>query len=174
MATKRKIFYSFHYDNDVFRVQQTRNIGALEDNEPVSANTWEEVKKGGDSEIEKWINNNMKNRTCVVVLFGEETTTRPWVRYEIIKGWNDGKGVLAIHIHNLKCAKMIKDNPFASGKCNKGLNPFDTFTIDDKDMSSIVKCYDPNPADPYNDIKNNLEKWVEKAIEIRNNYKTGK
>ena len=36
---KRQIFYSFHYDNDVFRVQQIRNIGALEDNKPVSANT---------------------------------------------------------------------------------------------------------------------------------------
>lgn len=24
---KRKVFYSFHYDNDVFRVQQIRNMG---------------------------------------------------------------------------------------------------------------------------------------------------
>lgn len=24
---KRQIFYCFHYDNDVFRVQQIRNIG---------------------------------------------------------------------------------------------------------------------------------------------------
>ena len=37
---KRQIFYSFHYDNDVFRVQQIRNIGALEDNKPVSVNDW--------------------------------------------------------------------------------------------------------------------------------------
>ncbi len=49
---KRQVFYSFHYDNDVFRVQQIRNIGALEDNKPVSANDWEKVKKGGDKAIE--------------------------------------------------------------------------------------------------------------------------
>jgi len=60
MEIKRQIFYSFHFDNDVFRVQQIRNIGALEDNEPVSVNNWEEVKKGKDPAIEKWINANMK------------------------------------------------------------------------------------------------------------------
>ncbi len=166
----RKIFYSFHYDNDVFRVQQIRNIGALEDNEPVSPNAWEEVKKGGDAQIEKWINENMKNRTCVVVLVGEKTSIRPWVRYEIKKAWADGKGVLGIYIHNLKCAKTIKANPFSSGQCSKGNNPFDSFTINGKDMSSIVQCYNPNVNDPYKDIRDNLEKWVEKAIEIRNNY----
>ena len=46
MATKRQVFYSFHFDNDVFRVQQIRNIGAIEGNTPVSPNEWETVKKG--------------------------------------------------------------------------------------------------------------------------------
>ena len=36
MATKRQIFYSFHYANDVMRVAQLRNIGTLEDNKPAS------------------------------------------------------------------------------------------------------------------------------------------
>lgn len=45
MATKRQIFYSFHYANDVMRVAQLRNIGTLEDNKPASENDWEEVKK---------------------------------------------------------------------------------------------------------------------------------
>jgi len=40
MAVKRQVFYSFHYDNDVFRVQQIRNIGMLEENTPVSVNEW--------------------------------------------------------------------------------------------------------------------------------------
>lgn len=26
---KRKVFYSFHFDNDVMRVQQIRNMGVL-------------------------------------------------------------------------------------------------------------------------------------------------
>lgn len=38
---KRQIFYSFHFDNDVMRVQQIRNIGAIEDNKPISPNDWD-------------------------------------------------------------------------------------------------------------------------------------
>lgn len=161
---KRQVFYSFHYKNDVRRVSQVRNIGALEDNKPVSDNEWEEVKRKGDDNIKKWINDNMNYRSCVIVMVGEETANRKWVKYEIEKAWNDGKGVLGIYIHNLK-------DP-VTGKCSQGKNPFGSFTIkkDNKSLADIVKCYNPNPNDAYNDIKYNLEKWVEEAIKIRNNY----
>jgi hypothetical protein len=160
MATKRQIFYSFHYDNDVFRVQQIRNMGALEENKPVSPNEWETVKKGGDTAIEKWIDNTMKIRSCVVVLIGEETHNRKWVKHEIKKAWADDKGLLGIYIHNLKDPK--------TGKCSKGTNPFEQFTFKDgTKLSSKVSTYNPDTADAYNDIKNNIEKWVEKAIKDR-------
>lgn len=160
---KRQVFYSFHFKNDVMRVAQVRNIGALEDNKPVSDNEWEEVKSKGDDSIKKWIDDNMKYRSCVIVMIGEETSNRKWVKYEIKKAWNDGRGVVGIHIHNLKDPN--------TGKCSKGKNPFELIVIDDnKELSDIVKCYNPDPSDPYNDIKNNLEKWVEEAIQIRNNY----
>ena len=44
---KRNVFYSFHYDNDVFRVQQIRNMGIISGNEPVKPNDWEEIKRNG-------------------------------------------------------------------------------------------------------------------------------
>lgn len=158
--SKRQIFYSFHFSNDVMRVQQIRNIGALEDNQPVSANEWEEVKKKGDAAIKKWIDDNMAYRSCVVVLVGEETAQRPWVKYEIEKAWNEGKGVLGIHIHNLKCPR--------NGTCRKGANPFDGFTFQNgTKLSSVVKCYDPKATDAYNDIKDNMETWIEAAIQAR-------
>lgn len=156
---KRQIFYSFHFDNDVMRVQQVRNIGALEDNKPVSANDWEEVKRKGASAIERWIDENMNYRSCVVVLIGKETADRPWVQYEIKKAWKDGKGLLGIYIHNLKDPK--------AGTCSKGNNPFNRFTFKKGDEEYTIKCHDPNSDDAYNDIKNNLEKWVEAAISQR-------
>ena len=160
MATKRQIFYSFHYDNDVFRVQQIRNIGALEDNKPVSHNDWETVKRGGDKAIEKWIDDNMKYRSCVVVLVGEDTHKRPWVKYEIKKAWEDGKGLLGIHINNLKDPK--------TGTCSKGINPFDQFTFrDNKGNIKTIPCKTPSISDAYNSIKNNIESWVEEAITNR-------
>ena len=159
---KRQVFYSFHFDNDVMCVQQIRNIGAIEDNKPVSANDWEKIKKSGDDAIKKWIADNMDYRSCIVVLVGEETANRPWVKYEIKKAWKDGKGLVGIYIHNLK-------DPH-HGKSKKGINPFDQFTVDGKSLSSIVKCYNPDSNDAYNDIKNNLEDWIEEAIEIRKKY----
>lgn len=156
---KRQVFYSFHFDNDVMRVQQIRNMGALDGNEPVSANDWEKLQKT-DGGIKKWINDNMDYRSCVVVLVGEQTANRPWVKYEIEKAWNDGKGILGIHIHNLKCPR--------NGTCSKGSNPFDQFNFKDgRKLSSVVKCYNPDSKDAYNDIKNNIETWIEEAISAR-------
>lgn len=157
---KRQIFYSFHFANDVMRVQQIRSIGALEQNEPVSKNDWETVKKSGDAAIRKWIDENMNYRSCVVVLVGTDTAQRPWVKYEIEKAWNDRKGLFGVHIHNLKCP--------VNGKCTKGANPFDQFTFKSGEkLSTIVKCYDPSASDAYGDIAKNLESWVEAAIKQR-------
>ena len=142
------------------RVQQIRNIGALEENKPVSPNDWEEVKKKGNASIEKWIDDNMKYRSCVVVLVGEETANRQWVKYEIEKAWNDKKGLLGIYVHNLKCPR--------TGTCSKGANPFEQFTFQNgSKLSSVIKCYDPGSANAYNNIKTSLETWVEEAISQR-------
>ncbi|MGD0856246.1 MAG: TIR domain-containing protein [Dehalococcoidia bacterium] len=157
---KRQIFYSFHFDNDVMRVQQIRNIGALEDNKPVSANDWEEIKKKGDDAVKKWIDDNMNYRSCVVVLVGEKTAERKWVKHEIQKAWKDGRGLFGIYIHNL--------NDPNTGTCSKGSNPFDQFTFTDKDGKvRTIKCHNPKSTDAYNDIKDNIEQWIEDAIAER-------
>lgn len=90
--TKRQVFYSFHYENDVRRAAQIKNIGVIEGNEPVSPNEWEEVKKKGDAAIENWIDKNMQNRTCLIVLIGEKTANRKWINYEIKHAWKRGNG----------------------------------------------------------------------------------
>ena len=162
---KRQVFYSFHYKNDVMRVQQVRNMGVIEGNEPTSPNNWEELKRKGDKSIEKWIDDNMKNRSCVVVLIGSDTASRKWVDYEIKKAWNDGKGVVGIYIHNLNCPN--------NGTSTKGKNPFATFTLKagKEKLSDTVQCYNPKSNDAYNDIQNNIDDWIEEAINIRKNYK---
>lgn len=157
---KRQVFYSFHFGNDVMRVQQIRNIGAIEGNEPVSPNNWEEIRRTGKSAVEKWIDDNMRHKSCVVVLVGSETANRKWVDYEIRKAWNEGKGLLGIYIHNLKDPR--------TGICRKGANPFDNVPLENgQRLSSLVPCYDPNSWDAYNDIAKNLENWVDYAIKNR-------
>jgi hypothetical protein len=165
---KRQVFFSFHYQNDVFRVHQVRNIGILEGNKSISINDWETIKKGGEFSIKKWIDENMNYRSCLVVLIGSDTSKRPWVKYEIQKAWNDGKAVLGIYIQNLRDPRSSNVAPLF-GKSLKGQNPFDQFVIKntDKKLSTIVKCYEPNPKDAYNDIATNIDNWIEQAIKDR-------
>ena len=153
---KRQVFYSFHYDNDVMRVQQIRNIGVIEGNTPISVNEWEQIRRRGDSAIENWIDDNMKYRSCVIVLIGSETASRKWVQYEIKKGWSEGKGLLGIYIHNIRCPR--------NGICNQGTNPFNQFNINNVPLPSIIRCYNPSSYDAYNDISRNIEILIEDAI----------
>lgn len=159
---QRKVFYSFHFGNDVMRVQMIRNIGAIEENKPITANQWEEVRRGGDRAIERWIDDNMSGKTCVVVLIGSETAGRPWVQYEIEKAWNEKRGLVGVHIHNLNCPR--------SGTCWKGNNPFSQFNVEGNRMDRIVPCYDPPANNAYNSIRANLENWIEEGIAARNAY----
>src|SRR5581483_4358562 len=159
----RRVFYSFHYDRDHWRVQQVKNMGVVEGQPLLSSNAWEEIKRGGNDAIQKWIDEQMSGKSCVVVLIGNQTAGRKWVNYEIIEGWNDKKGVVGVHIHNLEDQNGKQDT--------KGGNPFDSITVcqGKKDLSSVVKAYNPPYTSSkyvYDYIKQNLESWVEEAVTI--------
>ena len=159
---KIPVFYSFHFDNDVMRVQQVRNIGSIEGNSPTTPNEWEQLKRTGNGAVERWIDNNMKYKRCIIVLIGTETANRPWVEYEIRKAWDDGKALLGIHIHNLRCPRK--------GVSRKGKNPFENLTFSDGTrLSSVVPCYDPNPINAYRDIALNIASWIDSAIKNKRN-----
>ena len=162
----RRAFYSFHYTPDNWRAAQVRNIGSIEGNRPATDNDWETVKKGGESAIKRWIAEQMKNRSCTVVLVGSNTAKRKWITYEIIKSWNDNMGVVGIHIHGLKDAD--------GNTSSKGANPFTGITLGNSEtrLSSVVKCYNPagrTSRERYDWITEHLANAVEEAIRIRQN-----
>lgn len=164
---KRNCFYSFHYIPDNWRAATVRNIGSIDGNKPASDNDWETVKKGGDDAIKKWIANQMHGRSCTVVLVGTNTAGRKWINYEIVKSWDDGKGVVGIYVHGLKDS---------NGNISiKGSNPFSLIGYNNtgKQLSSIVKCYDPagnNSQERYAWISKYLADAVEEAIKIRSEH----
>lgn len=178
---KIKVFYSFHFKNDAWRAGQVRNIGVVDGNAPVSSNDWEEVQRKGEASIKKWIDEHMDYRSCVVVLIGSKTASRKWCKYEIEHAWKEGKGIVGIHIHNLKNRHEEQDT--------KGDNPFELFCIDktfnfiakrknpsDSDeinLSKVCKAYDPpykTSTYVYSYIKEHIGDWVEEAITIRNQH----
>jgi hypothetical protein len=100
----------------------------------------------------------------VVVLVGATTANRPWVKYEIKKGWDEGKGVLGVRIHNLLDREQRKSIA--------GADPFAGFTVgkEKRPLSTWVKLYDPPYTDSqrvYSHIANNLKDWVDTAIRLR-------
>lgn len=161
----RRCFYSFQYKPDNWRVSQVRNIGTLEGNKPAPDNDWETVKGGGDTAIKKWIAAQMKGRSCTVVMVGSNTADRKWINHEIIRSWDEGMGVVGIHIHGL----LNKDGNTAQ----KGNNPFDYIGYGNtgKKLSSIVKCYTPAGSDSkarYAWIQKHLANAANEAVKIRN------
>lgn len=162
----RKVFYSFHFEQDSHRAAQVRNIGVLDGNEPAQDNDWEKVKRGGDEAIKRWIAKQMKGRTCTVVLVGEKTAKRKWVNYEISKSWNDDMGVVGIYIHGLK--------DLSGNTSRKGRNPFDFVSFKSgKTLSTVVKCYDPRgdtSKERYDWISKYIERMVEEAIDLRKRH----
>ena len=165
MATRRRVFFSFHYKPDNWRAAQVRNMGMVEGNTPVSDNDWESVTRGGDAAIKRWIDRQMYGKSCAIVLIGRQTSGRKWIKYEIQKAWNDGKGLLGIHIHNLQDRN--------GNQSAKGPNPFYNLSLNGTRLSSIVKTYAPphkRSTNVYAHIADNIADWAEDAIRIRGKY----
>jgi len=151
----RKVFYSFHFDNDNWRAGQVRNIGAVEGDKPVNGNKWEDVKSKSDTAIKAWIDDNLKDKSCLVVLIGEKTSERKWVIYEINRAWELGKAVCGIYIHKLE--------DVYGKQSSKGKNPLSShIPVFESDYSLSKYVYD--------DIKSNIADLVEKAIKVRSQY----
>lgn len=157
---KRQVFFSFEYRKDVWRAAQVRNMGKVSDDSTFSDNDWEEVKYKSDSAIEKWIDEQMKERSCLVVLIGKSTSTRKWVKYEIEKAYELNKGIVGIYIHKLK----DKDG----NQTDQGSNPFySVFTNSGERLSNYVTCFNSSYQSSqyvYEDIENHIESLIENAI----------
>lgn len=76
-------------------------MGVVEGNQPVSGNKWEEIKQS-EASIKRWIDDNLKDKSCLIVLIGEKTSERKWVKYEIERAWELGKAVCGIYIDRLE------------------------------------------------------------------------
>ena len=155
----RRVFFSFHYERDVWRAGQIRNSWITKPDRETAgfwdAVDWEEVKKKGEDEIHKWIDNQLKNTSVTVVLIGAETNNRPYVDYEIQQSSKIGNGLLGIYVNNMKDRFGLTDikgeNPF--NYWHKKINGQETY------FNQIYSTYDWVLDDGYN----NLGRWIEQA-----------
>jgi len=156
----RRVFFSFHYERDSVRAGQVRNSNVIknkfiETSDFIDAVKWEDVKRGGDPAIKRWIENQLNGTSVTVVLIGAKTAGRKWVKYEIDESLKKSNGLLGIYIH--KC-------PLFNGSTDtKGENPFDNLYFDRNGrkeyLSKIYKTYDWIDDNG----RENLGDWIEKA-----------
>jgi hypothetical protein len=145
----RRVFFSFHYERDVWRASQVRNSWVTKPDREAAgfwdAASWEEVKKKGEEAIKAWIREQLKGTSVTVVLIGTETSKRKYVQYEIEQSWEKGNGLIGVYIHNIK-DKDKHTEP-------KGEDPFAAMGY------KGIRTYDWVHDDGYK----NLGDWVEAA-----------
>ncbi len=163
---KRKVFFSFHYQEDNWRAAQVRNMGILDDTSNIIDNSWEEVKNKNDIDIKRWIDNQMNNCSCIVVLIGKYTADRKWINYEIRRAYELRKGMVGIYIDKLK--------NFNQETTDRGYNPFDyVYDLNGNRLSKNVEVYESPyylSDHVYSDIQGKIFGLVEDAINNRNRF----
>lgn len=101
----RRVFFSFHYQRDIWRVNQIRSIPNVTGCAAAGfqdASLWEEAEKKGDADIKKLIDKGLENTSVTVVFIGAKTAGRKYINYEIQQSIERGNGIVGIQIHHLK------------------------------------------------------------------------
>jgi len=155
----RRVFFSFHYERDIWRVNQVRNSWLTKPNRDDAgywdASLWEEAKARGDKAIKNLIDEGLNNTSVTAVLIGYETSEREYVKYEITQSVKRGNGLLGVYIHSLK-------NQYGNSDY-RGVNPLSTliYTSSSRPLTDSYYTYDWVNDNGYQ----NFGSWVELAAE---------
>jgi hypothetical protein len=144
----RRVYFAFHYQSDIWRVNQVRNSWVTKDREVAGyydASLWEEAKKESDLAIKRMINSGLENTSVTCVLIGSETYKRRWVQYEIIKSFDKGNSLFGVYIHSLKNQEQEVST--------KGSDPFDDLgiTLSSNGKEGYVKIWKNSTWSVFND-----------------------
>ncbi|HJT20761.1 MAG TPA: TIR domain-containing protein [Nitrospira sp.] len=146
----RKVFFSFHYARDLWRVNIVRNSAVMEGVSAAGfhdARLWDETKNKGDAAIKKMIDKGLEGTTVTIVLIGSLTANRAYVSYEIERSVARGNGILGIRINNIKDRNGDTDSP--------GPIP-----------DALIKAGAPI----YNWEYGRLSEWIERAYNTANSH----
>lgn len=155
----RHVYFAFHYQRDIWRVNVVRNSNVVQGFESagfIDYSLWEEARRKGDEAIKRLINEGLRGTTVTVALIGAKTSEREYVDYEIQRSWDRGSGLIGVYIHAIEDRYGYVDV--------KGNDPFVSNGYKD------IRTYDWVTDDGYS----NLRDWVDDAYERaqRRQYET--
>lgn len=141
----RRVFFSFHYDRDIWRASVVRNSWVTKKGREAAgffdAGIWEEAKKKGDAAIKRMIDAALVGTSVTAVLVGNQTFQPDYVKYEIRQSIARGNGLIGARIEKIRNSKGQFDEA--------GRNP----------LPSKYKLYRWNTDEGYL----NFGTWVERA-----------
>ena len=149
----RSVYFSFHYQDVIdFRANVVRNSGKFRKQgaEFRDSSIWEEAEEKQIKKIKSLIDDELKGSGVTCVLIGDETFSRRFVRYELVKSFEMKKGQVGVGINWIKDRKgntkfWAGENPFnylrlqvsKDGKLIEFFEKKDDSWIGYKDLPSI-------------------------------------
>ena len=158
----RHVFFSLHYDADRARAELIRKLPGLTPNLEAKPSEWATIKRTGEFAFKRWLEQQLRGRSCSVVLIGTDTAQRPAIQYEIKRSWELRLGLVGVHVH------ALRDAQGAQGV--KGRSPFDAPACTLGAQAALIRVYDQPETDSklaYRFIADNLAQWVEQAVATR-------
>jgi hypothetical protein len=102
----RKTFFSFHYKPDIHRAMNVRNSWVTQpDRESAGffdSSVFESKQRTSDDALKRFLSDGLHGTSVTCVLYAAQTAWRRWVRFELLKSFVEGKGILSIDIHTIK------------------------------------------------------------------------
>lgn len=133
----RRAFFSFHYQRDVHRAWVVRNSWVTQERQDsgfFDSSVFESKKRTSDAALKRFLDEGLVNCSVTCVLAGYQTAWRRWVRYELLRSFVEGKGMLGISIHSI--------SRFNEGPDTPGPNPFSLLGFEVKDQTLYFKEWD--------------------------------
>jgi hypothetical protein len=161
----RHVFYALHYDADRTRVAGILESRALEGHLEATRVEWAKLQRSGDFAIQRWIENQLKGRSCTIVLIGTQTAMRPWIHYEIKRSRQLKLALFGIHVHHLTDAQ--------GRQSEKGENPFEHPETGLGSGAAAIPVYDPPETEStlvYRHIADNMARWADDAVGQRRHW----
>lgn len=168
----RRVFFSFHWDEDVSRAMVVRNSWVTKGSGAAAGffdhADIETLKRSSATQVKRWIDQQLDGAAVTCVLIGADTASRPFVRYEIERSAKEGKGLLGVYVHNIR--RLNDPAPSLFNWPSQGPNPFEKVidprpngllaaVINEPKLSWRISTYDWVNDGGYN----NLAAWVEAA-----------
>ena len=117
----RRVYFGFKYKDDVSRAMVVRNSWVTQGREAagfIDSADFEKLKRQGDAAIKAWIDRQLDGTSVTVILVGARTCTSRWVKYEIAKSKEEGKGLLGIDVSKIE--DLQEDTSERCGKIPTG------------------------------------------------------